>query len=479
MNKQSKPTREEMRAIYAQGEEAVVALVEGLFKIIEALEARIQVLEDQRGKHSGNSGKPPSSDGLSKPSPKSQRVRSGKRSGGQKGHRGYRLEAVTHPDKRERHELRSCEHCQAALSEVAVAGVERRQVFELPEVRLEVTEHEAEVKECPVCGRRSQARFPASVRQPTQYGPRFRAQLAYFHSGQFIPLARTAAVMEGLYGQRVSQGTIVKAVREVAQRVTPVVEALKDYLAETAEAVHVDETGARVKGKLHWIHSAGTPTVTVLGIHPKRGKEGIDAQGILPRRRGWCVHDGLKSYASYPLRHALCNAHHLRELTFIAERYQHQWARDLRHFLAHLKAVVDAARQTARRSFDLEQRAHADDRYAILLAQAAEEIGYASPLTHNPPRSLLKRLRDAQAQVLAFTHDFSVPFDNNLAERDIRMVKVQQKVSGGFRQLSAAHAFCTVRSYLATAHKNAQSSLSVLFQALLGHPFSPPCLSDP
>ncbi|CAG0971425.1 hypothetical protein ARNL5_01715 [Anaerolineae bacterium] len=271
----------------------------------------------------------------------------------------------------------------------------------------------------------------------------------------------------------------MKAVREVAQRVTPVVEALKDYLSETAEVVHVDETGARVKGKLHWIHSAGTATVTVLGIHPKRGKEGIDAQGILPRRRGWCVHDGLKSYAPYPLRHALCNAHHLRELTFIADRYQHQWACDLRHFLAHLKAVVDATRQSGRRSFDLEQRARADDRYSLLLAQAAEEIGYTSPLTHNPPRSLLRRLQTASRQVLAFTHDFSVPFDNNLAERDIRMVKVQQKVSGGFRQLPSAHAFCTLRSYLATAHKNAQSSLTVLFQALLGQPFYPPCLSDP
>lgn len=479
MSKQGLPTADEIRAMYALGEEAVVRLVEGLVKVIAQQEARIQALEDQRGKHSGNSGKPPSSDGLSKPNPKSQRVRSGKRSGGQKGHRGYRLEAVEHPDKRERHVLRSCEHCEAELSEVAVAGVERRQVFDLPEVRLEVTEHEAEVKRCPRCGRQSQAQFPASVRQPTQYGPRFRAQLAYFHSGQFIPLARTAAVMEGLYGQRVSQGTIVKAVREVAQRVTPVVEALKDYLAETAEAVHVDETGARVKGKLHWIHSAGTQKVTVLGIHPKRGKEGIEAQGILPRRRGWCVHDGLKSYAPYPLRHALCNAHHLRELTFIAERYQQAWASALRHFLAHLKAVADAGRQAGRRSFDLEQRAHADDRYTILLAQGAEEIGYASPLTNNPPRSLLKRLQNAQAQVLAFTHDFAVPFDNNLAERDIRMVKVQQKVSGGFRQLFAAQAFCTVRSYLATAHKNAQSSLAVLFQALLGQPFSPPCLSDP
>jgi transposase-like protein len=285
--------------------------------------------------------------------------------------------------------------------------------------------------------------------------------------------------MEGLYGQRVSQGTIVQAVREVSQRVTPVVEALRDYLAQTPEAVHVDETGARVKGKLHWIHTAGTQKVTVLGIHPKRGKEGIDAQGILPRRRGWCVHDGLKSYAHYPLRHALCNAHHLRELTFIAERYHQQWALHLRHFLARLKSIADAGRQAGRHSFDLEQRARADDRYTILLAQAAEEIGYDSPLTRNPPFSLLRRLRDAHAQVLAFTRDFAVPFDNNLAERDIRMVKVQQKVSGGFRQLSSAHAFCTVRSYLATAHKNAQPLLSALLQTLLGRPFAPPCLSDP
>lgn len=394
---------------------------------------------------------------------------------GQAGHVGHRLEAADRPDKVEVHRVAVCAHCECDLAAVAVSQVEKRQVFELPTVRLEVTEHQAEVKRCPDCGRDSQAAFPAEVTQPTQYGPRFRAQLVYFHSAQFIPLARTAELVEGVYQQPVSEGTIVAAVREAAQRVEPVNTGVSAYWVETAEAVHFDETGARIDAKMYWLHTASTKTATVYSIQAKRGRDGMDAAGILTARQGWTVHDGWKPYFHYAVKHALCNAHHLRELTFVAEQYQQQWALDMRHELCQIKSAVETAQADGRTTLYLEQIAYFTQRYRTILDDGQDELDAA---THDPPKpavNLLKRLRDGRQAVLAFMSDFNVPFDNNLAERDGRMMKVQQKVSGGFRQLSAAHAFCLVRGYLATARKNGQAALTVLTNALRGSPYIPPC----
>lgn len=472
------PSPEEIDAVYAQGSVAVKALVEGLCGVIRALEERVQSLEAQHAKDSHNRSKPPSSDGLKKPAPKSQRQVSGKAHGGQKGHRGYRLEPVEEPDKTEVHRVVVCFNCQMDLSEVSVERLEARQVFDLPEVRLEVTEHQAEVKRCPGCGYESQAAFPAEVSQPTEYGPRFRAQLVYFHSGQFIPLARTAELVEGLYGQPVSEATVLTAVAEAARQVEPVSAGLKTYLVETAEAVQFDETGTRVDGKEHWLHAASTTQATVYTIHAKRGRDGMDEMGILTERQGWCVHDGWKPYFHYAVKHALCNAHHLRELTFIAEQYEQQWAVDMRHHLGQIKMAVENAQADGRTMLYLEQSAYFNQRSTAILDDAEDEIGALPPLPgrkKHPAVNLLKRLRAEHDAVLAFMSDFSVPFDNNLAERDVRMMKVQQKVSGGFRQLTSAHAFCAVRSYITTARKNGRAALTVLTQALLGMPYIPPC----
>ena len=472
-----RPTAEEIHAVYEQGEAAVAALVIGL---IDVLEARIQALEDHQKKNSGNSSKPPSSDGYKKPQPKSQRGKSGKASGGQVGHEGHTLKAVAIADEVVVHPVLSCEHCQADLRATAVEAVEKRQVFELPPVKLVVSEHQAEVKRCRVCGQRSRGAFPAEVSQPTQYGPRFRAQLVYFHSGQFIPLTRTAEMVEGLYQQPVSEATILAAVAEVAQQIAGSNDALKTYLVKTEEAVHADETGTRVNGKGHWAHAAGTTQATVYSIQPKRGGSGIDAAGILNQRQGWVVHDGWKPYAKYTMRHALCNAHHLRELTFINEQYQQQWAVHMRHELCAIKAAVERAQQDGRKKLPLDQWAWFNQRYSRWLDEAEDEIGASPPTSgrrrkNSPATNLLNRLRDNRQQVLAFMNNFSVPFDNNLAERDVRMVKVHHKVSGGFRQLASAQTFFAVRSYLATARKNGQSILAVLTQALLGTPYCPPC----
>jgi len=226
---------------------------EALVEVILSLEEQIERLANQTAKNSENSSQPPSRDGLQKPAPKSVRGKSGKKRGGQTGHAGQTLQRVAEPDAVVVHSVTTCAHCQADLQAVAVSGVERRQVFELPEVVLAVTEQQAEPKRCPGCGQTSRAAFPPAVTQPVQYGPRIRAQMVYFHSAQFIPLARTAAILQDVYGQAVSEATIVGAV---------------------AEAVHVDESGARVAGKLQWLHSAGNTHATLYGIHPKRGRRG-------------------------------------------------------------------------------------------------------------------------------------------------------------------------------------------------------------
>ena len=247
---------------------------EALVEVILSLEEQIERLANQTAKNSENSSQLPSRDGLQKPAPKSVRGKSGKKRGGQTGHAGQTLQRVAEPDAVVVHSVTTCAHCQADLQAVAVSGVERRQVFELPEVVLAVTEQQAEPKRCPGCGQTSRAAFPPAVTQPVQYGPRIRAQMVYFHSAQFIPLARTAAILQDVYGQAVSEATIVGAVAEAARAVEPVTEALRVYLVATPDAVQVDESGARVAGKLQWLHSAGNTHATLYGIHPKRGRRG-------------------------------------------------------------------------------------------------------------------------------------------------------------------------------------------------------------
>lgn len=394
----------------------MVALVDELNAIIRALETPVT-------KNSGNSSQPPAKDGLKRGKHRSQREGSGKRSGGQSGHPGQTLKAVAIPDQVVVHSVQVCDRCQADLGAVTVSRLEKRQVFELPAVALSVTEHQSECKVCPGCGACNRAAFPTGVGHPTQYGPRFRAQLVYFHSGQFIPLQRTAEMVAGWYGPPVSEATILNAVWETAHSVAPVNAALRNYLIETSEAVHFDETGARVNGTLHWLHSASTTQATLYTIHPKRGSLGMDAMGILNRRQGWSVHDGWKPYFKYAVRHVLCNAHHLRELTFIAEQYRHRWAVKLRHWLVHMKTAVDTARANDQTALSGEQIAWLTHRFEVILNDAEDEIGPAPPLLsarrpkNTPPANLLNRLRENRTCLLAFMTDFSVPFLNNWPSR--------------------------------------------------------------
>ncbi len=486
-NKVFLPTEAEVRAAYREGENAVVSLFEQITATVIQLAERVQALEDQLVKNSNNSSKPPSSDGYQKPSPKSLRKRHQKKSGGQPGHSGHTLKAVEHPDHIEVHQVRQCLYCHAGLEEVETSSHEKRQVFDVPSVRIEITEHQAEIKCCPQCGEVNKAVFPEGITQPVQYGPEIKAQAVYLNQYQMLPLERTGEVFEALYGQALSDGTILEACQEVAERVEPGNAAIKKHLTEKEDTVHFDETGARVEGKLNWLHSASTAQLTYYKMHARRGEPAMDAMGILPNLKGRAIHDGWKSYFKYPIQHGLCNAHHLRRLKFLEERYPQTWVTELADLLVDIKEAVDTAQQASLTCLTSEQLSDFNNRYDHWVKQglqtnvpperAEDQPKKRGRIKQSPAKNLLDEFHIHKEFVLAFMYDFSVPFDNNQAERDIRMMKVKQKVSGCFRSTEGANLFCQIRGYISTARKNGKKVLDILRRALAGTPYLPSFVS--
>jgi len=441
--------------------------------------AELKRLRDQTAKNSRNSSKPPSSEGLSKPPrPKSLRPKGQKPLGGQPGHQGDTLKAVAQPNHIKTHPVTECAHCHTWLENEPVSGQPKRQVFDIPPVKVEVTEHQAESKLCPTCGQSTTAPFPPEVSQMVQYGPRLKAQATYLNTYDFLSLERTAQFFLDMYGHSLAEDTLRHANARIAQHVEPVNEAIIDQLGQ-AEVVNADETGLRVAGKLHWLHVASTPTLTAYTVHAKRGWVAMEAAGILNNLQGRLVHDYLKSYYTiHAGPHALCNAHHLRELAFNQQQYEQLWAEKLADLLREIHRTVEQTRPI-QDHLPPERLADFEQRYTTLIA-AGEALNPPPerPPTgrrpkQTPPRNLLDRLRDHRAEVLAFMHDFRVPFDNNLAERDLRMMKVKQKVSGGFRTLAGAAEFAAIRSYISTVRKQGRPVLEALEMAYRGTPFMP------
>lgn len=475
------PTLDELRAAYRQGEPAVLALFEQVFQVVKELAERVQQQEEQLAKNSRNSSKPPSSDGLKKPRTRSLRKKSGKKPGAQPGHEGHTLQAVPDPQHVEVHPVERCDHCHSSLAEQAAEAYIARQVFDLPPVQVEVTEHRAERKTCPHCGTVNQAAFPADITQPVQYGVRLLSQAVYFHQYQLLPLERTQETLRDLYGQAIGDGTILTACGAAATAVTPVNDQVKAHLMATPEVVHCDETGVRAEGCLQWFHVASTARATYLFFHPKRGTKALDALGILPARRGPVMHDDYASYWRYSeLAHLLCNAHHLRTLKFLAEQQAQAWAARISQLLGEIQDAVTEARARGATTLPATDCRRFERRYDRWVATGLQvnppppaQPGHRGRRKQSPAKNLLDRLRDYKAEILAFMHDFKVPFDNNQAERDLRMVKLKQKISGCFRTAGGAQLFCQVRSYISTARKNDQNVLEALHAALLGQPFRP------
>jgi transposase len=474
------PNEKEINTAYEEGKAAVLKLFQDTFV---ALAERIQKLEDQLSKNSRNSGKPPSSDGYDKPTPRSLRKRSRKRSGGQKGHVGYKLERVAKPDHIKKYKVSQCAHCQKSLRRQKAERFEKRQVFDLPKVHMEVTEHQAQVKRCSCCGKETRAEFPQDVRQAVQYGAEAKSQMVYLNHEQHIPLKRTCDVFEEFYGHRPAEGTIYAAGAEAAELVTPVSEAIKEHLSIVEEVIGNDETGMRIGGKLYWLQTTGTTFLTYYAYHQKRGKIAMDAINILPRFKGRVVHDDLSSYFQYDFQHALCNAHHLRVLLFLQERYPQKWIEPLIALLLKIKKKVETVQRDQQTELSERQKAIYFAQYDKLIQQGLRANPPPNATRRKPrqrgrlkqslARNLLLRLKEHKAAVLAFMTDFKVPFDNNQSERDLRMMKVKQKVSGCFRSEDGAGIFCRIRAYLSTARKNGQMALAALRLAFMGTPYLP------
>jgi len=434
-----------------------------------ALKQQLAELQRRLDKNSSNSSKPPSSDGLKKPPRvfKSLRGRSGKASGGQVGHKGDTLRPVDKPDRIERHAVTACRHCQVCLTVAMVTNEERRQVFDLPQPHLEVTEHRAVTYRCHHCRGATTAAFPEAVTAHVQYGPRLRATAVYLNVQQLIPEDRVCEAMADLFATTsLCPASVVAWIGKAAEAQAPVLAHIAVSVV-AAKVRHLDETGFRIAGKTRWLHSASTAVYT----HYRVG----ETRGDVPRTMadGVIVHDHFKAY--YALRgaqHALCNAHHLRELQALIEIEREPWASVMHVLLRAANNQVCEARAGGAVAL-----VEADKQRISVAYDAALALGFAlhegqAPLLRTPgargrpPRrtghNLLLRLRDRKADVLRFTADFDVPFTNNQAERDIRMMKLRMKISGGFRTVVGAEIFAAMRSVISTARKHGVNILRAL-----------------
>lgn len=476
-------SREEIREVYLRGEEAVIELVAGLVEQIAQQETRLKELEGVVKKNSSNSSKPPSGDGFGKKT-KSLRTKGERKNGGQPEHPGSTLEWSGEVDVVIEHQIHECSGCGTSLAQEPVLQVWARQVHDIPPIEISVTEHRAEVKNCPHCGLENQADFPPEAQNVVQYGPRLKSMMVYLMEGQLLPSARTCEILSDMVGVSVSEGTLFNTRSQCFEQLAPIAQSIQSEIV-ASDVVHFDETGMRVNGKLWWLHVACTAGLTYYFVHPKRGRDAIDEMKILPQFQGKAVHDGWKSYQDYDCDHFLCNAHHLRELMFIWEQYQQPWAIQMLILLGSIKQAVDEAHhQPTPIALDvLESFEH---RYQAILAQ-----GFAAnpppppppPRSHrrksggrqpqSPPRNLLDRLQHHHTSVLGFMYDFQVPFDNNQAERDVRMVKLKQKISGTFRSESGAQMFCRIRGYISTVRKQGLNVLDAFISLFSGYPQSP------
>jgi transposase len=473
-------TQEEELQYLREENRLLKALVAELLPMKEQLAqatARIKELEARLAKDSTTSSKPPSSDGLGR-LPRSSRRPSGKRPGGQEGHVGHTLVMVEQPDDVVPHRPQVCRQCGQNLSQVPGTVVERRQVLDVPEIRLLAHEHQIEAICCPTCHTSSLGSFPAAVSAPVQYGPHLQALAVYLHQGQLLPTARTCQALAAICGCQISEGTLIQWSELAAERLAPTVERIAELLV-ASRLQHADETGIRVYGMLHWLHVNCTRELTHLAWHSSRGREAMDEIGIWPRFAGRGMHDRFASYDAYECAHSICGAHLVRDCAGVAEQEQQEWAAEMQDFLLDLHDACHEWRLLHLRSVPAIERDDWVARYFEILAAgyAAQPPPPASSAGSRKGRckqSKAKNLLDAlllrAEQVLALLDDLRIPFTNNQAERDLRLAKVQQKIAGTFRSATGVTAFCRIRSYLSTMQKQGHPMLSALTAVFHGQP---------
>jgi len=478
-------------AIYHAGSEIVVKTLCDMHAKLEEMQQRLITLEEQLAKNSRNSSKPPSSDGFKKPKPSSsEKLRKKKRKGkkrkpgGQKGHPAHILEAVSNPDYIKVHSVNKCEHCKCSLNNDTMLDYQVRQVFDVPVPKLEATEHRAEIIKCSVCGKLNQAKFPQDVTAPTQYGPRIKAAAAYMKIYQLLPYQRCGEFFRDMFSLNLSPGTLVNIVQNCSSRLESTVENIRQALIKEPVS-NFDETGCSVDGKRIWLHVAGTEDLTYYEIHDKRGRKAMDDIGILPNFKGRAIHDFWKSYLSYDCQHGFCGAHLLRELIFLHEVQNQRWAEKMIDCLLDMKDAVANAKEKGAKSCNHKAR-KLEARYkrilrggivenplpdGTLLNQMAK--GKADKIKKTDAQNLLLRFRNYRKEILAFLYDFSVPFDNNIAERDVRMMKLLLKISGTFRSPDGGKHFCRIRSYISTMRKQAMNIMDAIQDVFTGTPVIP------
>jgi len=457
----------------------------GLLLWVIGLQEELQRLKDLLAQNSQNSSRAPSSDRAqrckadSKPKPKSLRGKSGRKPGGQHGHRGHTLQWSNQPKDVQIHPLLECA-CGEDLSRQPAQDFERRQVLDLPSLQLECTEHRAQIKECPCCYRLSTAPFPSAVRAPIQYGRNFLALLAYLYDAQQCSSRRIRQMCAELFGYAVSESTIQEAREKQYQALKP----FDDFLAETLlqePVLHADETGVLVNKVTHWLHVLATPGLTFFSIQAKRGSEAIEAIGIIPKFTGWLMHDFLSSYLNFgDCLHTFCKSHLLRELVFLFEEHRQPWAGQLHDlFLEMLHRVKEQKARDA--PFKQKELDRWQQRYWKILragrranpATIKQEQSKRGRPKQSKEQNLLDRLENYDQCILAFLEDFELPFTNNEGERPLRMIKVRLKISGCFRTFAGACRHARIASYISTLRKHGLPVFEHLLQALHGQPFLP------
>jgi transposase len=452
-------------------------LLDLLLSIINQQAAKIAELEARLNQNSKNSSKPPSSDGFNKP-PKSLRKPSGRKPGGQKGHEGSCFSQLGTPDQYVSHEPEACRRCPGygTCQATRFTGETRYEVD--IDLATRTTAHQALWVECPASAERLSGSFPDGINSTMQYGANLNALVVSLNAVGMVSINRTHEILGGVFGIPISTGTISAMVGSCADKVEGTVLEIKEALLQEP-VIHADETGTNVNGKTAWAHVASTGKLTHIEVNARRGKEGMDEIGILPNYRGKAIHDCWASYFLYLLMgHGLCNAHLLRELIAVSENTRQAWAQKLIDLLLSMKQKKEELLFQ-----DVwEALPGSWEAYSLAYDRILEEALAQNPVLQpdakkkgRPKRgktgALVDRLILRKEQYLLFFTDFTVPFDNNQAERDIRMFKVKQKVSGCFRTMDGAKDFATISSFVGTARKMGISAFHAIKDALIGKPF--------